>query len=214
MVIDLENHPVNTAGQESTVVATHDANRTATTTRSGRTVRPVSRLIEEIEATIIEEIMAVGAGIGGGFNHTSELIPMTYHEAMAKDLDGWSKAVLDEFNRMEQHHVWEVVSSDEVPNNAKVLTTTWAMKHKANGQLRARLNARGFEQVPGEHYDENGVSSPTVNEASIFLILILIVMARMHAELNDVKGAFLNGEFSQGEKLYPLYSIGIGKVFP
>ena len=63
--------------------------------------------------------------------------------------------------------------------------------------------------MPGEHYDENGISSPVVNEASIFLILIIMLMAGMYAELNDVKGAFLNSQFSQGEKLYMGVAQGI-----
>jgi len=31
------------------------------------------------------KILTVGAGISGGFTHTSELIPMKYDEAMKKD---------------------------------------------------------------------------------------------------------------------------------
>ena len=39
-------------------------------------------------------------------------------------------------------------------------------------------------------------------------------MGRMHAELNDVKGAFLNGTFSQGEKLYLKVPQGFEKFYP
>jgi len=52
---------------------------------------------------------------------------------------------------------------NQVPRNSKILTSTWSMKQKADGTKRARLNARGFEQIPGEHYCETGVSSPLVN---------------------------------------------------
>ena len=76
------------------------------------------------------------------------------------------------------------------------------MKQKADGTKRARINVLGYQQIPGVHYDKNNISSPVVNEASIFIILILIVMARMYAELNDVRGAFLKGLFSCGKKLY------------
>ena len=86
---------------------------------------------------MVEEIMAVGAGIGGGFTHTSELIPMKYDEAIAKDPQGWQKAVDQEHDRMVKHKVWEAVPWETVPKEAKVLSTTWAMKQKADGTKRA-----------------------------------------------------------------------------
>jgi hypothetical protein len=180
-------------------------------TRSGRIIRPPNRLIEDEELT---EIMTVGAGIGGGFSHTSDLIPMKYEEAMQKDPTGWSESVDKEHQRMVEHKVFMPVKKSNLPENAKILTSTWAMKLKADGTKRARINARGFEQRPGEHYAEDGISSPVVNEASIFLILILIIMTRMHVELNDVKGAFLNGLFSKGEKLYMHVPQGFEKFYP
>ena len=188
---------------------------TATTTKSGRIVRPSKRYIEEIEGITVDEIMAVGAGIGGGFIHTSELRPMKYEEAMATPkAKEWEKAVEKEYQRMVDHGVFKTIKMKDVPKNAKILSSTWAMKQKADGTLRARLNARGFEQRPGEHYDETGISSPVVNEASIFIILILMIMAAFDGELNDVKGAFLNGLFSMGEKLYMYVPKGMEKFFP
>ena len=151
----------------------------------------------------LNEILAVGAGIGGGFLNTSELIPMTYEDAMkTKDAESWKKAVHEEYQRMMHHQVFKPIPISQIPKNAKILTSTWSMKKKANGTFRARLNARGFEQKPGEHYSVNGTSSPTVHEATICILLILLVLQRGYAELNDVKGAFLTGMFSNGEKLY------------
>jgi len=40
--------------------------------------------------------------------------------------------------------IWKPLESKLVPGRS-----TWAMKKKANGTFRARLNARGFEQVDG-----------------------------------------------------------------
>jgi len=112
-------------------------------------------------------LLSAGAGIGGGFKHTSELIPMKYHEAMKKDPKGWKKAVQKEHERMVEHGVFKPIDMNQNPKNSKILTSTWSIKQKADGTKRARLNARGFEQIPGEHYSETGVSSPVVNEASI-----------------------------------------------
>ena len=51
-------------------------------------------------ATMHHEVSAVGAGIGGGFEDTSELKPMKYKQAMmTKDKEQWVKVVDDEYNR-------------------------------------------------------------------------------------------------------------------
>ena len=88
------------------------------------------------------------------------------------------------------------------------------MKHKADGTLCARLTAQGYEQRPGEHYEETGVSSPVVNEASIFLMLIIAIIARWYLDLNDVQGAFLEGLFSHAERLYMHVPKGHEKFYP
>jgi len=139
---------------------------------------------------------------------------MKYHEAMKKDPKGWKEAVKKEHERMVEHGVFRPIDKNQVPKNSKILTSTWSMKLKADGTKRARLNARGFEQIAGEHYNETGVSSPVVNEASIFILLTLMVMARMYGELNDVKGAFLNGHFTHGEKLYMRIPEGFEAFYP
>ena len=38
---------------------------------------------------------------------------------------------------MQQHKVWMPVSIDDIEDDAKVLTSTWAMKKKSNGTYRA-----------------------------------------------------------------------------
>ena len=75
-------------------------------------------------------------------------------------------------------------------------------KKKANGTYRARLNARGFQQIDGVHYDGQSISSPVANDATIRIILILMVMAGWVGELLDVKGAFLHGNFENDDEIY------------
>ena len=186
-------------------------------TRFGRKVKVPEHLDDYVLSATSDvsaaEISAVGAGIGGGFQHTSELKPMKYEEAMKVDPVGWSKAVDEEYNRMQEHGVFEAVPKSEVPKGSKILSSTWAMKLKANGTKRARINARGYEQVPGEHYNKTGVAAPVVNEATINIVLILIVLGNLYCELNDVNGAFLTGTFSQGEKLYMKVPKGFEKYY-
>jgi len=190
----------------------------ATVTRSGREVRTPSRYRDEevgagtvnllapeqnyysilAEATKLEyaegEIGCVGAGIGGGFENTQELHVLKYNEAMnGKDHKEWQEAVDKEHQRMLDHKVWEAVPKDEVPKDAKVIGSTWAMKKKANGTYRARINGLGYEQVEGVHYDKTSVAAPVTNEVTIRITLVLMIMAGWVGEILDVKGALLHG---------------------
>jgi len=63
-------------------------------TRSGRVSKPTVRFVEEIGMAELDAIMSefqlVGAGIGGGFDHTSELSVMNFRQAMkTPDKDNW-----------------------------------------------------------------------------------------------------------------------------
>jgi len=47
-----------------------------------------------------------------------------------------------------------------------VISSTWAIKKNLNGMLRARVNARGFMQVAGEHYNSDSISFLLTTEAA------------------------------------------------
>jgi hypothetical protein len=144
-------------------------------TRSGRTIKPPERLIQEISAFAAQGATAaanyeialtaaeiqyydtmkelgenageygcvsvglaehghVGAGLGGGFENTHELHVMKYKEAMrTPDKPDWVKSVNEEHERFKKHKCFEAVPRAEVPFGSKILTSTWAMKKKANG---------------------------------------------------------------------------------
>ena len=134
----------------------------ATQRQSGHTINAPTRLIKEIDSSMVEEIMAMGAGIGGGFDHTSKLRPMKYEESMATPkAKQWGESVDMEHDQMVNHIVFKAVRREDVPKFAKILTSTWAMKQKTDGTLRARVTVRGYEQRPREHYDKTGTSSPS-----------------------------------------------------
>ena len=209
---------------ESIMRIPEDPIEEATTTRSGRVVRAPVRLMDEYGSvqftqaeqnyyaalkeaanneTDANEIACVGAGLGGGFQDTNELHVMKYKEAMkTSNKDDWEAAVTEEHDRMKKHGVWTPVPRSSLPEGTKPLTSTWAMKKKANGKYRARLNARGFQQIPGDHYNARSISSPVTNDVTIRIMLVLMLMAGWHAEVVDVKGAFLHGKFEDGEIMY------------
>jgi hypothetical protein len=119
---------------------------------------------------------------------------MKYEEAMkSQDAEGWKLAVDDEHKRM----VRTPVPKSDVANDAKILSSTWTMKKKSNGTLRARLNGRGFEQVPRIHYDPKSIAALTIR-----IVFVSMVMAGWTGHVLNVRGAFLKGSFGHKETLY------------
>ena len=58
----------------------------------------------------MDKLGFVGAGLGGGFNHTSELHAMKFKQAMrSTDKEQWMKAVDKEHERIRKHKVWKLV---------------------------------------------------------------------------------------------------------
>lgn len=150
------------------------------------------------------EPLLVGAGVGGGFEHTDELKVLKYRQAMASsDKAEWDTEIKAEHDRFKKFKVVKVVPKSELPRNAKILTTTWAFKKKSNGTRRGRLNARGYEQLEGQHYYADSIAAPVTNPVTIRSMWVLLCANPMWvAEALDVEGAFLQGMFTNGEVIY------------
>ena len=71
----------------------------------------------------------------------------------------WQDGVDDE-HRMTKDSIWQAILQSDLPAAAKILTSTWAMKKKANGTYHARLNTRGYKQVDGVHYNSHNILAP------------------------------------------------------
>ena len=128
---------------------------------------------------------------------------MKYNKAVnGKDKEKWEKAVNEEHKRMAKYGVWEAIRQKDIPTAAKIITSTWAMKKKANGTYRARLNARGFEQQEGLHYNGTSILATVSNKMVIRIALILMLMAGWVQEILDVQGTFLHGKFDNGKTIH------------
>jgi hypothetical protein len=156
----------------------------------------------------------VRAGIGGGFTKTQELKVMKYHEAInGPDEDAWKAEVKKEHGRMVHNKVFEPVSLSDLSKKDKVINTTWAMKKKSSGTLRGRVNVQGFKQIDRQHYDGTSISAPVTNAMTIKLALTWMLMCSRIAHVVDVKGAFLYGEFEEGEKVYIKIPLGFEEFY-
>ena len=76
------------------------------------------------------------------------------------------------------------------------------MKRKASGKFRARINARGYEQIDGIHYSSDNTAAPVTNDTTIKVVLVLVAMAGWTMHVVDVQGAFLIGRFGNEEELF------------
>ena len=208
-----------------------------TVTRYGREVRPPKLLMDEqareLRANAIElkylgnlaeldnleiknlEIAMVGAGIGGGFTNTKELKVMNYKQAMASPrANEWKNEVKNEFERFQKFKAFTVVPRAQIPKDAILMSTTWAMKTKSNGSLRGRLNARGFEQVDGEHYFSDSIAAPVSNPSTIRVAWVLWCSnPKWIGKIVDVEGAFLQGQFRNGEIIYTEVPEGMEEFY-
>ena len=205
--------------------------QTTQTTRSGRaSVMPV-RFADDVGMIASEsmrftqaelsfmaasaEFGLVGAGLGGGFINTNELHVMKYNEAMAtEDKPHWDNAVGAEHDKMKKYQVFKMMAMKDLPAHAKILKTTWAMKKKSNGKYRARLNACGYAQIDGVHYDEDTKAAPVVTDTTVIMMLIVILVMNMYVMVFDVEGAFLNGKFRPEHQVYIKVPQGFEKYYP
>ena len=119
------------------------------------------------------EYLGVGAGIDGGFENTEELKPMKYKKAISgPDGEAWKVEILSEYKRMVTNNIFEAVNSKDLPPGTKIIDSTWACKKKSNGTLRARMVARGFRQVVGQHYDGSSIHAPVTYPGTIRTVMV------------------------------------------
>jgi uncharacterized protein YnzC (UPF0291/DUF896 family) len=148
-----------------------------------------------IESELDPEVLLVGAGSLDGFEHTDELCVMNYREAMASDPVKWKEAVRQEYLKFKKFKVLRAIPKKDLPDGEKVLETVWACKLKSNGTPCARMNARGYMQVEGEHYSADNISSPVSNPQTVRILLTLVAMnPNFECQIIDIEGAFLQGQ--------------------
>jgi hypothetical protein len=107
------------------------------------------------------------------------------------DREHWTNAINEEHEIIIENKVWKRIKQKDLPADAKLLSTTWVMKKKANGKYRARITARGFLQEDSVHYFSHSTASPVANELTIEIVLTFFALTTWKAWVIDVKGAFL-----------------------
>ena len=71
-----------------------------------------------------EEFCVVGAGIGGGFEHTAELKMLKLDEAVnSVNKKNWYQTIEEEYERFEENKCFEEVSVNKVKPGTKIITS-------------------------------------------------------------------------------------------
>jgi len=106
---------------------------------------------------------------------------------------------------MVKRQVWRKVPLSSVPQDRRLIGSTWVFKRKRNGVYCARLVGLGYSQVPGIDYTDN--FAPVVNDVTFRIILVLMLVWDLEGVCIDVETAFLYGELD--EEIYMRMPEGI-----
>ena len=91
---------------------------------------------------------------------------------------------------MKKNNVWEQDKINKLPKDRKGIGTKWVFKIKKNGTYRARLVAKGYNQIAG--FDFQHSFAPVTNKLTLQLFLITMLRKGLYCEIADVQTAFLH----------------------
>ena len=122
---------------------------------------------------------------------------MFSHAMSSKESNSWYNSMKEEMNSMESNRVWDLV---ELPDGIKAIGCKWVFKTKkySLGNIerhKARLIAKGFNQMEGIYYTET--FSLVSKKDSLRIIMALVSHFDFDLHQMDVKTAFLNGNLEE-----------------
>ena len=112
----------------------------------------------------------------------------------------WREAIIKELYKMESLRVWKKIKWMDIPKGRRCVKHKWIFEIKRNGVFRARLVACGYSQIPGVDFTES--HSPVINDVTVRIILILLILRKYKSMIVDVETAFLHGILGKGEEIY------------
>ena len=122
----------------------------------------------------------------------------------------WEHGIHKELATLHKAGTWELVNP---PAGANIVGSKWVFRAKKDAAsnvvcYKARLVAQGFLQVPGVDYFD--MYAPVAKLASIHTVLALAARQDLELHQVDIKGAYLNGELTDGECIYMRQPPGYG----
>ena len=116
--------------------------------------------------------------------------PRTITEAWnGPNAANWKAATDKEMGALEKAGTWELV---KLPQSQTAVDCVWVLRVKPDGTYKARLCAKGFQQVQGVQF--GATFAPVGNYTSLRVVLAIAIARGYHLHQYDVVSAFLNGK--------------------
>ena len=152
----------------------------------------LSRL-ETLESSVKSSFVLAAASL-----QYSWVEPKDYKEMKTRPMDEqkkWQEGMKKEFTDFHNRKVWEFVPKREVPDGRKILGSKWVYKKKRSGIYRSRLVAKGYNQIPGVDFTES--FAPVVSDATMRIVLTMMLVFKWDYRVLDVETAFLEGKLEE-----------------
>ena len=79
---------------------------------------------------------------------------------------------------MVRNGMWESLDGKDLPEGAKVITSTQVCKIKSNGTCHGQMNAWIIEQIAGKHFNPTSTAAPATNNTFIRIVWVLMLLTR------------------------------------
>jgi hypothetical protein len=121
--------------------------------------------------------------------------PQSYGEATGNPF--WESTMQEEYNYLLENQTWDLVP---LPSGRKLVRCRWVYMNKRTidghiNRYKARIVAKGFQQVHGIDYDET--FAPVAKMGFIRLALAIAATKGWEVHQMEVKNAFLHGDLSE-----------------
>jgi hypothetical protein len=160
---------------------------------------------EELDEWCEKDLFAFKASEQVSMKASTDPDTMYYHQAMREpDRELFKKAIRKECEDHFRESNYKLVSIDQVPKDATLLSSVWQMKRKRKpltgeiSQYKARMNVDGSKMIKGIHYEET--YAPVVAWATIRFFLTLAVINNWHTRQLDFLLAFTQADIERDQQ--------------
>jgi hypothetical protein len=191
----------NTTPRNQVTEEAHEQRMSIRTSRFGRKIKPIHRILQAMRAEISK---AIQSDVEGeifcfvamfpnddrwaycdpliAYKAVSDPDTLYYHQAMReKDKGRFQESMLKEVTDQFDNGNFTVIHKSEVPKGQTILSAVWQMRRKRDAKdgsikkYKARLNIDGLRMKRGEHYDETYAPVAAWN-----LVRMLLTLTAVH----------------------------------
>ena len=127
-------------------------------------------------------------------------IPLSYTDALSSEhCDHWKEAMDEEIQNFTRHAAFDIV---DIPPNVSPIPSRWTFTLKKDQfgviqKFKARFVAKGFKQICGRDYDEDGTYAPVLTAETFRLVISSSAENDWDIHQMDVTCAFLQADLKE-----------------